>query len=418
MSLAFINDTTLTCIADSIRKKLGQDNSHTYYPSQFSAAIDSIKVVRDEVLLHDVNFYDYDGTLLSAYTKAEVMAWTSMPPVPENANGLVHEGWNYDLQTLQDVLSTRPSLSGIGPVVNVGCLVHTEDNTTTIVVDWKPSDILYLNIKPTVATGTVINWGDGTSARTVSAGNTNYIHEYQTDNERQIFNVKISSTRGTYKFPGQISSGTSTAYPYSIRNSMQELYFPQKQFLTDEAIGSYCFSNTKIKTIGCSSGLNIYASQLFFNCMTLQHITLPKTDNDNTIKQYCFYGCAGLQSVSIPEGIVSLGNYAFRNCYNLKSITLPSSLTGLSTYAFYACHNLECIIIPSGITSIPSSCFTSCIRLRNIFMGPQTPPSLANSGNISYYVHRIHVPVGCRDAYTAATNWSGFADKIVDDYIP
>jgi hypothetical protein len=58
------------------------------------------------------------------------------------------------------------------------------------------------------------------------------------------------------------------------------------------------------------------------------------------------------------------------------------------------------------------------LRLKNIFIARPTPPSLPNSGNITYYVNKIHVPVGCRDAYTAATNWSRFADKIVDDYIP
>lgn len=44
----------------------------------------------------DVNFYDYDGTLIDSYTKDKFLTLTEMP---ENSTheGLIAQGWNWDL---------------------------------------------------------------------------------------------------------------------------------------------------------------------------------------------------------------------------------------------------------------------------------------------------------------------------------
>jgi hypothetical protein len=41
----------------------------------------------------DVNFYDYDGTLLYSYTKEECLELEELPSNPSH-NGLVAQGWN------------------------------------------------------------------------------------------------------------------------------------------------------------------------------------------------------------------------------------------------------------------------------------------------------------------------------------
>ena len=53
----------------------------------------------------DVNFYDYDGTLLYSYTTAEANALTSLPDLPDRkSEGLTAQEWNYTLAQIQTIV--------------------------------------------------------------------------------------------------------------------------------------------------------------------------------------------------------------------------------------------------------------------------------------------------------------------------
>ena len=47
-----------------------------------------------------------------------------------------------------------------------------------------------------------------------------------------------------------------------------------------------------------------------------------------------FYGWSNLASVTISDGVTSIGYEAFYNCTNLTSITIPASVTSIGTFAF------------------------------------------------------------------------------------
>jgi hypothetical protein len=49
----------------------------------------------------------------------------------------------------------------------------------------------------------------------------------------------------------------------------------------------------------------------------------------------------GLTSVTIPEGLTTIGDYAFYECESLISVTLPASVTGVGYGAFYDCDKLK-----------------------------------------------------------------------------
>lgn len=61
----------------------------------------------------------------------------------------------------------------------------------------------------------------------------------------------------------------------------------------------------------------------------------PKTLT--TIVRLAFQGCTGLESISIPGTVKSLGYRAFYGCSNLASITLTDGVTGIADEAFYYC---------------------------------------------------------------------------------
>lgn len=83
--------------------------------------------------------------------------------------------------------------------------------------------------------------------------------------------------------------------------------------------------------------------------------------NDNV-----FADNTNLTAVTLPDGLVEIGNYAFSGCKNLESVTLPESLTTLGDYAFSSCKSLRAVKIPSGVTTIPDHCFYGCSSLENV----------------------------------------------------
>ena len=84
------------------------------------------------------------------------------------------------------------------------------------------------------------------------------------------------------------------------------------------------------------------------------------------INEKVFYGNTNLTAVTLPDGLVEIGNYAFSGCKNLESVTLPESLTTLGDYAFSSCKSLRAVKIPSGVTTIPDHCFYGCSSLENV----------------------------------------------------
>jgi hypothetical protein len=58
------------------------------------------------------------------------------------------------------------------------------------------------------------------------------------------------------------------------------------------------------------------------------------------IRPVAFYGCIALTSVTIPDGVTSIGNSAFRDCRRLISITIPDSVTSIGAGTFDGCYKL------------------------------------------------------------------------------
>ena len=71
-------------------------------------------------------------------------------------------------------------------------------------------------------------------------------------------------------------------------------------------------------------------------------------------------------SVSLPDGLTSIGGDAFSGCSSLTSITLPNSVTSIGDEAFSGCSSLTSITIPNSVTSIGYDAFEDCSSLTKL----------------------------------------------------
>ena len=98
---------------------------------------------------------------------------------------------------------------------------------------------------------------------------------------------------------------------------------------------------------------------------TLTTVTIT---GDN-IPSDAFCSCFGLTSITISNGVTSIGDKAFEYCSKLTSITIGNSVTSIGKYAFYYCSSLANITIPDSVTSIGNSAFDGCSGLTSVIIG-------------------------------------------------
>lgn len=76
-------------------------------------------------------------------------------------------------------------------------------------------------------------------------------------------------------------------------------------------------------------------------------IVLPDNfeGNNYSIIQDAFYGANEITSVTIPDGVIAIGDGAFYYCYRLKKINVPVSVKKIGANAFFGCQALNSIEI-------------------------------------------------------------------------
>jgi len=105
----------------------------------------------------------------------------------------------------------------------------------------------------------------------------------------------------------------------------------------------------------------------FTNCENLTSVTIP--DGVTSIGEYAFAVCNSLTSITIGNGVKHIGPYAFGGCSSLTSITIPDKVTYIGDAAFYGCSSLTSITIPDNVTYIRYGAFYGCSSLTSITIG-------------------------------------------------
>jgi len=86
-----------------------------------------------------------------------------------------------------------------------------------------------------------------------------------------------------------------------------------------------------------------------------------------------FRGCSGIQAITLPNTLKTIGYNAFNNCTNLTEITIPASVTSITNATgsgngiFYNCPSLAKAEFLGSVT-VPQNMFIGCTALMKIIL--------------------------------------------------
>ena len=401
----------LTSIANAIRSKTGSTDLMSL--DDMPTAIEGIQSGggNPSAESKDVNFIDYDGTVLYSYTASEFAELSVLPENPTHS-GLTSQGWNWSLSDAKTYVASYGKLC-------IGQMYITDDGKTRIYIhleEGRTSPMLGCCPNGTVT----VDWGDGTTTDTLTGTSTSTVkwtgnHAYASAGD-YVITLTVSGSMG---FAGSSTTGcyllryssSSDKLNYGYRNSIRKIEIGKGVTI----IGNYAF--TECHNLSNITIPNIVTSILrsaFDKCLKLSSITIP--NSVTSIGSCAFQGCHNLSNVAIPNSVTKIDSYAFCSVYVIPSITIPNSVTSIGDNMFQYCYILPIIKIPKTVTKIPSGAFYGCYSVAIYDFSTHTAVPTLSATNAFYGIPsdcEIRVPAALYDTWIAATNWSTYASNIV-----
>ena len=184
-------------------------------------------------------------------------------------------------------------------------------------------------------------------------------------------------------FEGNSSLISISDWTFSSSVNLQTIDFGANSQL--QTIGEYAFGYcTNLTSITIPEGVTSIGSHAFYNCDSLQIVEFGDNSHLQTIGDQAFDGCTNLQTVDFGTNsqLHTIGNYAFQNCSSITSISIPSSVTSIGGAAFQYCSNLQTVDFGdnSQLQTIGEFAFQDCSSITSISI----PSSVTSIGNYAF----------------------------------
>ena len=177
------------------------------------------------------------------------------------------------------------------------------------------------------------------------------------------------------------------------------------------SIGSYAFRGNPLKEFTIPASVTTIESYCFSYCDSLTYLNIPKTVASIAIGLVGYD--TGLKTLVIEDGtsITSIPNLVCTGCSSLDSVYLPEGILTIGSSAFLNCSALKAFSVPSTVTTINGAAFQGCTSMETMTSLATTPPTVSQSTTFADIVTQctLYVLQGYRATYLAATNWSSFS---------
>lgn len=190
----------------------------------------------------------------------------------------------------------------------------------------------------------------------------------------------------------------------------ETVVYNDKTYIVEDIAGSAFRYNQILKSITIPNSITRIGERAFERCTSLSSLTFLKRDKEIYVKDYAFYGCAGLPSV-IMDGYVSLGEGAFYGCTGLLSVTCS---VPYGYKAFAGCVNLQNITLKGS--SVWKKVFEDCDNIKTITVSGKSPGNIPSGDDYPFprkvcLTATLYVPEGSLYSYmNDSDGWGEFVD--------
>lgn len=139
---------------------------------------------------------------------------------------------------------------------------------------------------------------------------------------------------------------------------------------------------------------------LSFNSSSVKSVTIE--DGIKTIGNGAFYWCKNLTSVTMPNNLTYIGKSAFSDCTGLKTIRLPFYLETIDMAAFSNCTALESISFSTHIELIGNEAFKGCTKLAEVTINDGAAAEIGNYAFCDTALTDVFIPAGTTKIGTCA----------------
>lgn len=161
-------------------------------------------------------------------------------------------------------------------------------------------------------------------------------------------------------------------------STMMDSYVSATNAAAGKGVQAPWISNmADIKSVNISGVSNIGANA-FDGATQLKSASIP--EGVTSIGTRAF-NAAGIESISLPSTLTTMGNAVFQNAASLKSAEIPDSVTSFGQGMFYKASSLESVKLPSGLTEIPMATFQGNSSLTDV----NIPSSVTSIGEGAFY---------------------------------
>ena len=144
-------------------------------------------------------------------------------------------------------------------------------------------------------------------------------------------------------------------------DSLEHFIFPK----TLTRINCYLSGDTQLKQVTWPDHVEQLQESMFQDCTSLETMDIPATVS--RLPSRLFRGCGSLTSVTLHQGLTTIGESCFQYCEKLKTVAIPSTVTTLEGGSIFSgCKALERITLPEGIVTLPGSTFDGCTALKSV----------------------------------------------------
>ena len=280
---------------------------------------------------YSVKVIDYDGTLLKEDFINTGDTFTL--PTPPSHTGFVFQEWSSPVAVTNNTVTMADADIIIGAVYTTASGKSEFDITLT--------DNTGLTV--TLKMDGNKDWGDGVT-------DTNTSHTYAANGD---YTIKCDGTTMTTTTTSGLF-GQSRSYSITGTNANSR---------TTLAIVNQV---PYLKRVRFATGITIIERMAFCNCFSLEYVTLPKGLLDIGNGNSRAFAASSIQAMVIPSTVTNISSRSFEACVGLKYIVIPTGCVIGGDYAFNSNHSLEYIYIQDMADGSFVGAFMDCPALKSI----------------------------------------------------